>query len=197
MPATSSRRDFLTTTSALLGGVWLSSHLPEIEALGVAARRAFDEQQNFRNLTPAEARTLSAFAAQIIPSDELPGAREAGAIYFMDAALGGFARPLKPQVQEAAKALDGAARRRNRRVSSFADLTSRQQIRVLRDFEQQDAFDLLRTLAVMGVFADPKYGGNRNQAGFRILDVQHQATYTPPFGYYDAQLLTNAKARQP
>ncbi len=196
MTPSSSRRDFLFTSSALLGGAWLSTHLPEIEALGAAARLAFESQQGFRNLTPAEARTLSAFAEQIVPSDELPGAREAGAIYFIDAALGGFARPVKPMLQDAVKALDAAARQRNRKAATFADLSVAQQIRVMKGFEKRDGFGLLRTLAILGVFADPKYGGNKNQAGFRILDVQHRPTYAPPFGYYDAQVLPSTKARQ-
>jgi len=197
MTPASSRRDFLATSSALLGGVWLSAHLPEIEALRAAARLAFESQQSFRNLTPAQARTLSAFAEQIVPSDDLPGAREAGAIYFIDAALGGFAQLVKPLVKDAVEALEAATRQRYRNAASFADLSSARQLRVLKSFEKRDGFQLLRTLVVLGVFSDPKYGGNRNQAGFRILDVQHRPTYAPPFGYYDAQLLPGTKARQP
>ena len=192
----SSRREFLLSSTALLGGAWLTAHLAEIDALGASARIAFEARQAFRNLSAAEARTLDAFAQQIVPSDELPGAREAGAIYFIDGALGGFAAPIKPLVQKGVKALDQQAARTNRRVTSFAALTPRQQIQIMKRSEKEDYFPVLRILSVMGVFADPKYGGNRNQAGFRILDVQHAPVYSPPFGYYDAQL-AQTKARQP
>ena len=115
----------------------------------------------------------------------------------MDAALGGFAKPIRPLIANAAKALDGAARKRKRQATLFADLSSRQQIAVLKDFQSQPEFGLLRTLTVLAVFSDPKYGGNRNQAAFKLLDVQHRPAYSPPFGYYDAQLAQSVKARQP
>jgi gluconate 2-dehydrogenase gamma chain len=195
MEAFSSRREFLLSASAALGAGWLTAHLPEIEALSVTAQHAFETGQEFKNLTAAEARTVAAFAERIVPSDALPGAGEAGAIYFIDGALGGFAQGMKELVQNGAKALDDGARRENRQVSSFAELTTAQQIRVMKRAENQGFFGVLRILTVMGVFADPKYGGNRDLVGFRILDVQHAPAYTPPFGYYDAQELQ--KARQP
>src|SRR5436305_8588133 len=44
----------------------------------------------FTVLTPAQALEISAIASQIIPSDDSPGAREAGVIYFIDRALATF-----------------------------------------------------------------------------------------------------------
>jgi len=41
----------------------------------------------FQVLTAAQAKDVEAIAAQIVPSDELPGAREAGVVYFIDQAL--------------------------------------------------------------------------------------------------------------
>ena len=35
-------------------------------------------------LTPAQARDVEAIASQIVPSGDTPGAREAGAVYFID-----------------------------------------------------------------------------------------------------------------
>jgi gluconate 2-dehydrogenase gamma chain len=197
MESLPSRRAFLLGGSAAIGGWWLIAHLGEIEETGAASQVKAASGQGLSNLTDAEARTLSAFANQIVPTDGLPGAHEAGAIYFIDSAIGGFAAPFKPLVQSGAKALDDAARRQNRRVTSFADLTPAQQVRVMRRSENQPYFGVLRTLSILGVFADPKYGGNRGNAGFRIADVQHAAVYAPPFGYYDAQALQSSKARQP
>ena len=51
----------------------------------------------FEFFTPEEAAEVEAIAARIIPTDETPGAREAGVIYFIDRALVTFAerRPAK------------------------------------------------------------------------------------------------------
>ena len=38
-------------------------------------------------LTPEEARQVDAITVQIIPTDDTPGAREAGALYFVDRSL--------------------------------------------------------------------------------------------------------------
>ncbi|MGH7468704.1 MAG: gluconate 2-dehydrogenase subunit 3 family protein [Longimicrobiales bacterium] len=182
----SSRRDFLVASSTLLSSAWLTAHLPEIEGLGAAAQAALQARQELKNLSPAEARTVAAFAQQIVPTDATPGAREAGAIYFIDGALGSMVRQLKPVVQEGVRALDAAAHARNARIESFADLSAAQQIRVMKDVQEQQYFNVLRTLVIMGVFADPKHGGNRANAATRIMDFQHQPVYAPPFGYYDS-----------
>ena len=183
-----SRRDFLQSASMMLGGGWLALHATEVEALGLAAHRAVLRQEPFQNLSPVQARTLAAFAEQIVPSDSLPGAREAGAIYFIDKSLGGFASGFKDPVLGAAAALDEAARKANSKVTSFADLSIKQQVSVMKKMEREGWFFPVRMLAVLGVFADPSYGGNRNHVGFTILDMQHAPAYQPPFGYYDAEV---------
>ena len=43
-------------------------------------------------LTAEQARQVEAIACQIIPTDDLPGAREAGVVYFIDRALKTFAK---------------------------------------------------------------------------------------------------------
>jgi hypothetical protein len=84
-----SRREFILGSAALLGGGWLSLQLPILGELAAWARTAAAEQAAFTNLTAAEARAMDAFAAQIIPSDAAsPGAKEAGAVWFIDRALG-------------------------------------------------------------------------------------------------------------
>lgn len=50
----------------------------------------------FRALAPDEATELDAMAARILPSDDGPGASEAGVIHFIDRALETFARDQRP-----------------------------------------------------------------------------------------------------
>ncbi len=187
MSEPTSRREFVAQSVSLLSGAWLIANLPDIEALGVSARSAHANAEPFAIFTPAESRTFAAFAAQIIPTDSTPGATEAGAVYFADKALGGLLSGMLPVIRPGLKSLDDAAKKENRNAKSFADLTSAQQIKIMRGIEQTPFFGLGRTLTVFGVFSDPMYGGGRNGVLFKILDMQHQPSWQPPFGYYDAQ----------
>jgi len=57
---------------------------------GTHACRGRDHEStllDFRFLTQDEARDVEALAAQIVPSDDTPGAREAGALHFIDRSL--------------------------------------------------------------------------------------------------------------
>ena len=186
--SSTSRREFLASSAALLGGTWATLQLPALGTLAAWARTAAAEQAPFTTLTPDEARTMEAFAAQIVPSDaSLPGAREAGAIYFIDRALGSHFTQMKDAIKAGIADLDARARRRVKGARGFADLPAADQIRVMRQVESEPFFFMGRMLTLMGVFADPGYGGNRDHAGMRILGIEHRPAYQPPFGWYDAE----------
>ena len=59
-----SRRDFLASSAAALGTGW-ALQLPMFASLAAWARTAAAQQAPFTTLTPAEARTMEAFAAQM------------------------------------------------------------------------------------------------------------------------------------
>lgn len=183
------RREFITTSAALLGGSWLSMQLPMLGDLARWARAAAAEGAPFTILTPEEARTMEAFASQIIPSDRSsPGAKEAGAIWFIDRALGkGYFPEFREPITAGIADLDARARARRAGIRGFADLSAADQVRVMRQIEKTPFFFMGRMLSVMGVLADPSHGGNRNDVGLRILGIDHQPTYQPPFGWYDAE----------
>jgi gluconate 2-dehydrogenase gamma chain len=195
MSKKTSRREFVAQSTSILSGAWIVAHMPDIEALGLEARAAQAKAEPFKVLTPAEARTMTAFAAQIVPTDSTPGATEAGAVYFIDKALTGFAAPALPVIRAGLKGLDDAASKENSRVKSFADLSPVLQIKIMKQQESSEFFGNARDFTVMGVFSDPMYGGGRNNARLLILNMEHKPTYQPPFGYYDAQETTSTKAR--
>ena len=195
MSDSTSRRDFVAQSASMLSGAWLLMNMPMLEGLSARARAAQTNAEAFEALTPAESRTMAAFAAQVVPTDSTPGATEAGVAYFTDKALVGFAAIIAAEVRQGLKQLDDDARKENRAVQSFADLTSAQQVKIMKKREQTEWFGSLRFLTLAGVFADASYGGNRNGVGYQIMDMKHQAAFQPPFGYYDAQLMTSTKAR--
>jgi hypothetical protein len=179
------RREFLGTSLHALGGAWLALIVPDIERVSVAARAASLRQEPFRTLSPAEARIAEAVAVAIFPDDDTPGAREAGVVYFIDGALGSFFGGMLPQVRAGLAQLDARARERD--TAGFAALPSAARDDVLRAVETSPFFGTLRLLAILGMFADPSYGGNAGGAGWRLLRMERAPAWAPPFGYYDGE----------
>src|SRR5262245_52035190 len=138
MSEPTSRREFVAQSVSMLSSAWILANLPHFEALGVEARAAQAKAEAFKVFTPAEARTMTAFAAQIIPTDKTPGATEAGAVYFIDRSLTGFAADAVPLFRAGLKALDDAAKKEQRGVPSFADLSSAQQIKSKKQSENTE-----------------------------------------------------------
>jgi gluconate 2-dehydrogenase gamma chain len=182
----STRRDFLATAGTALGGSWLAATLPALTAISACAREAAESGEPFTTLTASEARAMTAFAAQILPSGTLPGATEAGAVYFVDRAIGSIFAPMRDSIRQGLADLDTRAAIHGAR--QFTDLTSDQQIATMKDVEDTPFFFQARMLTIMGVLADPRYGGNRNETGNRLMRLEHGSSWQPPFGYYDAQL---------
>src|SRR6266849_4207983 len=85
----SSRRQFLLGSVSGLSSAWLAVRWPAILAAQEHAQRAAESGQpaQFQFFSPQEAVEIEGVAAQIIPSDDAPGAREAQVIYFIDCSI--------------------------------------------------------------------------------------------------------------
>lgn len=178
------RRGFLVESSYSAAAGWLSLQLPWLGIVSACARDDARDGAPFTHLTAAEASALRAFAAQLIPSDDGPGAEEAGAVYFVDRALGlGYFANDVPVVRAGLADLDARARAMG--AASFAGLDGAAQIRLMKRVERTPFFATARTLVVMGTFADPSHGGNRNHAGWKMVGIEHRTSYSAPFGWYD------------
>ena len=88
-----SRRKFLSQGITGVSAVWVSAHLPALVAAAEHAHRAASSATppKFEFFTPEEAAEVEAITARIIPTDDSPGAREAGVVYFIDRGLATFA----------------------------------------------------------------------------------------------------------
>jgi gluconate 2-dehydrogenase gamma chain len=184
---TATRRDFLKASASTFGSTWLAAKWPAILAAASAARTAQAAGAAFTNLSAEDARDIEAIAAQIIPTDETPGAREAGVIYFIDAALGSFAASQAGALREGLTALNAKVKADHAPAARFAALDDATQIAVLKSEESGAFFGNVHFLTLAGMFALPSYGGNRDDIGWKLLGFDHRHVWAPPFGYYDAQ----------
>ena len=187
-----SRRLFLAATGAA-GAAWLATRAEDLDASlthAAHARRAVDgggPPPPLEVLTPEQAADIEAIAAQIIPSDELPGAREARVVNFMDHALATWGREQKDPLLQGLAAFNTAVAQRYSGVPRFALLSAEQQLEFLRANERHPLFQNVRQATLVGTFANPSNGGNYEKAGYRILGYDDRGVWRPPFGWYDAR----------
>jgi len=149
------------------------------------AAHAGDEARRISWLTAAEAADVEAVAAQIIPTDDSPGAREAGVVYFIDRALATFFAQLAADYRAQLAAFQAAFRAQHPDTVSFASLPSERQIEYLKTVDQTPFFNSTRLLTLLGMFSLPAYGGNRDRVGWKLIGFEDAHVFQPPFGYYD------------
>ena len=205
----STRRTFLAQGAGAFALLFLQSLTPELIAQAhehAKAASASGNLETFRFFTRQEAADFDAFAAQIIPTDETPGAHEAGAVYFADYVLSSINPEQQQDFHGALALLRVAASEVQPVVASFASLPADKQIALMkavekppalasedksspgrREAEQRaEAFGTLRFAVLAGTFCDPSLGGNKFKIGWKLIGFDDQAYWAPPFGYYDA-----------
>jgi len=182
-----SRRLFLIKSLTGVSSAWLALRLPEIVAAQEHAHHAAQstESAKLEFLSPEQAVEVEAVAAQIIPTDDTPGAREARVIYFIDRALTTFDKDKQGQYAKGLKELQAKQKKMFKNSAKFSDLNTEQQIKVLKAFEKNAFFETIRVHTIMGFFADPSYGGNFDKIGWKLIGFQDDFYFKPPFGYYD------------
>lgn len=126
-------------------------------------------------------------ATQIIPSDDAPGAREARVIYFIDRVLTTFDNDKQPVYKQGLNDLQYKTLQLFPEAPRFSSLTSAQQIQLLTAIEKTEFFEMVRVHTIMGYLSRPEYGGNHDQAGWKLIGFQDEMVFEPPFGYYDSE----------
>ena len=174
-----SRREFVTGVAAL-SAVWLVA--------GAACTRESTwagDTAKLVHFSPAQAATVEAITSRILPSDATPGAREAGVVYFVDQTLNSHGKEQAPLFAEGLKSLSEAVAKKHGSAATFVSLTPEQQDAMLRDIEKTPFFGALRVATLAGFLSLPKYGGNKDFVGWKMIGQDMAMEQTPPFGWYD------------
>lgn len=196
MASKETRRSFLLASVTGLNAAWVAANFTSIAAaqehLSLAARAGQAPALTFFN--EAQAAEIDAMVAQIIPTDDTPGAREAHCLYFIDRALTTFVKDSQPAYTQGLQDLQAKTQELFPGTARFSALTSEQQIKVLTAIEKTPFFRLVRTHTVLGFFSRPAHGGNYNKVGWKLIGYDDSLNHKPPFGYYDAQEQTSHRA---
>jgi gluconate 2-dehydrogenase gamma chain len=181
-PPNMSRRNLFKQAGVVTAAVAISgaSGVQGMDAVAQPSSTPAAPQQleALETLTAAEADTLEAIVARLIPTDANgPGATEARAAHYIDRALAGPLRSARAAYAAGLAALDDYAQAA--KGAPFAKLSVKDQDALLSDMEKNVAtgfapdsaafFNLLRTHTIEGTCCDPYYGGNVNFVGWDMI----------------------------
>ena len=180
-PGALTRRVLIGRGAAVAGGVALLG-APADAAAKVEHASAMLESGHRVSLTKSQMGTLKAVLADLLPKDELgPGAVEAGVHVYIDRALAGSYKALRPAYANLLPLFEKAARSMG--AKSYATLPAAKRTKLLASFEAgkpigvphaqgaavAGGFALLLEHMREGMFGDPMYGGNRNLSGWKLI----------------------------
>lgn len=180
-----SRRAFLNTGGDVAKGSCIILTIPMILTACDQANEARINSGAYNILSDEEVLEYSAIAARIIPSDESPGATEAGVSYFIDTVLGDNMEAQHQILREGLRNLQSEGLVQHN-AAYFHLLSEEHQDQLLKEIESTEFFNTIRFLTVAGMFSLPEYGGNKDKVGFELLGFVDQHAWQPPFGFYDA-----------
>lgn len=157
--------------------------LPPLPA-AVRTRAQAAAGESYVTFNAAEAETLRAIVARLIPADDNgPGALEARADRYIDRALAGALKSSRAAYTAGLAAINAEAQ--SSKGAALAKLPTADQDAVLTNIERTSTFfNLVRTHTIQGMFSDPFYGGNANFAGWELI------------GYPGARIAVSANLQQ-
>jgi hypothetical protein len=183
-----SRRSFLLSGSGLFTSMWVASQWPSIAAAAHHAEQVSTDAApaHFEFFSAADGADVEAICSQIVPSGATPGAKEAHAAYFIDRSLSTYFSQMAPMYRPGLADFQSKFHA-GQPALSFAAADTNAQMTFLKTVDQTPFFDITRMLTVLGMFTSPKYGGNYQGAGWKLMGFVDQHAFAPPFGYYDAE----------
>jgi len=163
------RRKFIQVTTAAAAGSMVSCRA---------------SRSPWRFFTLEEGQTVGAICERLIPSDQDPGATEAGAVDFIDLQLGGPYKRYRAAYRQGLRGVEQWSRQRF--GHRFMELSAQSQDDVLRDLEKgvaagdawqgisaKDFFSLILNHTMQGFYGDPRHGGNRGRVSWKMLDLPY------------------------
>lgn len=184
-----SRRDFMKAVGNLASASWIAMNWPAIataaEHAGHAGHDMTAPPTSFTTLSAAEAAQVDAISNLIVPGGATPGARDAHVPYFIDNALGSFFAGQLASFRAGLVQFEQGYAARHGSAQPFSAAPEAQQIAWLKEVDKTPFFTAIRRLTILGLIALPKYGGNHDYLGWKLIGVEDNHVWEPPFGYYD------------
>jgi gluconate 2-dehydrogenase gamma chain len=151
----------------------LGAGISAVAAGSIAALPCWTGAGRWRFFSDDEARTIEAICGQLIPADRDPGAREAGVVNYIDIQMARSFKRYQAVYRKGIARLDAASDMKFGK--RFVELPSGQQVEALRDAEEnsKEFFELILAHCRQGFYGDPRHGGNRDRASWKMLRLPY------------------------
>jgi gluconate 2-dehydrogenase gamma chain len=167
----SNRRDFIKHLSLACGSI-----------LFIPACSGYESTWRF--FTEEEAKTVIAFAEQIIPADHDPGATDANVINYIDKQLVSYYTRFQDRYRKGIPAINNSSQRILRR--NFYELEWDEQTHFMEQMEagnlpdeyweevdQQSFFRMLLDHSMQGFYGSPRHGGNKDYVSYKMMKIDY------------------------
>lgn len=124
---------------------------------------ALDAQTAF--FSKDDAKWIDALMAQIIPTDDTPGAREAGCLNYLDRQLQTALSRFAPDYRTGLKAFQQAH-------PGFLELPTSDQVVLLEGMTRNPFFEMLVDHTMQGFYGSPEHGGNRGEVSWKMMGIE-------------------------
>jgi len=127
--------------------------------------------RSFRFFTVEEAAIVDAISECLIPADRDAGARQAGVVNYIDLQLTRHFKKLQRTYRQGIAAVE--ARSQSQFSRPFTRLVAGEQVVVLTTIEAKNRafFELILNHTRQGFYGDPRHGGNRDMASWKMLGL--------------------------
>jgi gluconate 2-dehydrogenase gamma chain len=162
----------------LLKSIAASGALAKWPALAAVSSTTSGSAASYAVFTPPQVTLMEALVEQIVPADDFPGAKEAGAVRFIDHKLGGpYGRFFVARYESGLKEFSDVCRQQFHR--EFASLDSGEQSHFLEDVAAKshgeslhEFFQTVISDTFEGYYGTPEDGGNRDGASWKMIGFQ-------------------------
>ena len=165
------RREFIKQSGCVVGGTAL---------LWSGCKPQTKEKWMF--LTPEEARLVVAMSSRVIPTDDTPGAVEAGVVHFVDQQLAGIYRKWSLVYREGLKGVQKISTALYSKP--FEKLEPEKMDTMLEQIEAGTIaselnpgntvtrfFNMFVDHCMQGFYGDPRHGGNHDWVSYQMLEL--------------------------
>jgi len=167
----STRRDFIRQISLACGSVMF-----------IPACSGYDSVWRF--FTETEAKTVIAFAEQIIPADKDPGATDANVINFIDKQLVGPYTRFQEMYRKGIPAIENSAQKMFQKAFYDLDFTVQTEFMIKmekgelpeefwQETSQTNFFRLMLDHTMQGFYGSPRHGGNVNYVSYKMMKLDY------------------------
>jgi gluconate 2-dehydrogenase gamma chain len=186
-----------------LGTAWLSANWPAALAASVHARAvaAGTAPANLEFFSPEQAAEVAAICARILPTDESPGATEAGAVYFIDRGLIAISPEAQPIYRQGLPQFQADFHAMFPGAGKFSAASAEQQDQFLQTQDDPPKtpgrrrpaagtptfFETVRVHTIAAFLIDPEsaYAANPSGVGWQVIGRESAHSFQSPFGFYD------------